>query len=91
MGFNTYMQSIFKASLFVVCIMQTSFSNTDSLLALLTLDDAVKKINQQGNNKVLATKTESEKGKSVHIIKVLTPAGRIQHIKVDAESGKIIK
>jgi uncharacterized membrane protein YkoI len=30
-------------------------------------------------------------GKDVHIIKVLTPDGRVQYIKVDAETGSTIK
>lgn len=72
-------------------VAQVSHAEIAPFFALLSLDEATKIVRQQGGNKVLATKTENVGGKQLHIIKVLTPEGRIQHIKVDATSGKIIK
>ncbi len=85
------MQRIFNALLLTLCAIQISPVGAEEFLAVLTLDDAARKIIQQNNYKVLATKTESGRGKSVHIIKVLTPDGRIQYIKIDAKSGEIVK
>ncbi len=85
------MQQIIKAFLLTLCVTQSSWVGAERFLAVLTLDDAVKKIIRQQNYKVLATKTESGNGKQVHIIKVLTPDGRIQYIKIDADSGEIVK
>ncbi len=70
---------------------QTGFAGTVPFVALVTLDEAVRNVMQQGQNKVLATRTETIAGKRVYIIKVLTPKGRIQHIKIDAQSGRTIR
>lgn len=85
------MRQIIKALLLTLCITQTSVAGTEQFLSLVTLDEAVKKIIRQGNRKILATKTESVNGKQVHVIKVLTPDGRIQYIRVDANNTKNIK
>lgn len=58
--------------------------------APITLDEAIKKVMQDAQNKVLAAKTELVDGKKIHVIKVLTLAGHIQHIKIDAATGKIL-
>ncbi len=61
------------------------------LLALMSVDEAAKKVTEQAKgNKVLATKTEDVEGKKVHVIKVLSSDGRVQHIKIDADTGEII-
>ena len=80
------MQTFIKVFLLTFCLTQTAF-------AALSLDQATKKIIQQQQNKskILGAKTELVGGKEVHVIKVLTEDGRIQHLKVDADSGKIIK
>jgi len=85
------MQQIIKALVLTLGVTQISWAESEQFLALLTLDDAVRKIIRQDNYKVLATKTELESGKQIHIIKVLTPDGRIQYIKIDADSGEIVK
>lgn len=56
----------------------------------ITLDDAVKQISQNSQDKVLTAKTEVIDGKKIHVIKVLTSTGYIQYIKVDAITGKIL-
>lgn len=67
------------------------WAGTEQLFSLVSLDEAVRMIIQQGNNKVLATKTATVENQKIYIIKVLTPEGRIQHIKIDADSGRTIK
>jgi len=58
----------------------------------VTLDDAVKQINQQAEYKVLATKTDTVDGQQVHEIKVLSPKdGRIQYIRINVKTGEVIK
>ncbi len=60
------------------------------VLARVSLDEATQKILNEGKNRVLAASTEIIDGKEVHVIKVLTPDGRILHYMIDAETGKII-
>lgn len=61
-----------------------------TVLARISLDEATQKILNEGKNRVLGASTEIIDGKEVHVIKVLTPDGRILHYKIDAETGKII-
>ena len=56
----------------------------------ISLDQATKQIIKDDGNRVLGAETELIDGKEVHVIKVLTPDGRIQHYKIDAETGEII-
>ncbi len=85
------MRKIITLVLLSACAVPLNSMASSYYFALITLDDAARKIIQQGNDKVLATRTEMIDGKPVHIIKVLTPEGRIQHIKIDAASGQTIK
>lgn len=57
----------------------------------ITLDDAIKKVSQDKEIKVLSAKTEIMNGKKIHIIKVLTATGHIQYIKFDATTGKTLE
>ncbi|PPK64755.1 hypothetical protein B0F88_12413 [Methylobacter tundripaludum] len=61
-----------------------------TLLATISLDEATKQIIEGTYNKVLGAQTEIIDGKEVHIIKVLTPDGRIQYYKIDAETGQLV-
>lgn len=56
----------------------------------VTLDEATKQIMLDTKNKVLAAKTELISGKKIHVIKILTATGHIQHIKIDAVTGKTL-
>lgn len=56
----------------------------------ITLDEAVKQVSQNTQDKVLTAKTEVIDGKKIHVIKVLTASGYIQYIKMDAMTGKIL-
>jgi uncharacterized membrane protein YkoI len=60
------------------------------LLAKISLEEATRQILKDGNKRVLGASTQVINGHEVHIIKVLTPDGRIQHYKIDAETGAVI-
>lgn len=66
------------------------FAGMDTLLVRISLDQATKQIIGHGKNRVLGAQTAVIDGREVHIIKVLTPAGRIRYIKIDAETGAVI-
>ena len=55
---------------------------------LVSLEDVIKQVMQDPKNKILAAKTELAEGKKIHVVKVLTPTGHIQYIKIDATTGK---
>lgn len=57
-------------------------------LAQITIDEAAKKVIQGKKQRVLGAKTEQVDGKKIHVIKSLSPDGRIQHHRFDAQSGK---
>jgi uncharacterized membrane protein YkoI len=59
-------------------------------LARVSLQEATQKILSDNKNRVLGARTEIIDGKEIHIIKVLTPDGRILHYKIDAETGAVI-
>ena len=59
-------------------------------MARVSLHEATQKILSDGKKRVLAATTEIIDGREVHIIKVLTPDGRILHFKIDAETGATI-
>jgi uncharacterized membrane protein YkoI len=60
------------------------------LTARVSLDQATKQIIRDGKIRVLGAQTVVIEGREVHIIKILTPNGRIQHLKIDAETGAVI-
>jgi uncharacterized membrane protein YkoI len=62
-------------------------ANDDFVIARVSLDEATRLILRDGNKRVLGATTETIDGREVHIIKVLTPDGHIQHYKIDAETG----
>jgi len=64
-----------------------------SVLTGLSLEQVTQKILQETNNKVLNAKIEDEKGERIYLIKVLTPTGRVQYIKINAnaKTGQLIK
>jgi len=82
------MQTFIKVFLFTLCLNQMVYAGNELVFSVVSLDQATKRIISQ-NNKVLGARTQRMGGKQVHIIKILTPDGRIQYIKVDAETGRI--
>jgi uncharacterized membrane protein YkoI len=59
-------------------------------LAYVSLDEATKQIIEGTYDKVLGAETVIIDGRTVHVIKVLTPDGRIQYFKIDAETGQLV-
>ena len=59
-------------------------------MAKVSLDDAAKQAGGSKQRQVLGAKTVRIDGKQVHIIRILTSDGRVQNLKVDAESGRIM-
>lgn len=57
----------------------------------VTVDEAAKMVQKQLGGRVLGGKTVEEGGGKFHVIRILTPDGRVQHIKVDSQTGKIVK
>jgi len=85
------MLMIAKIFLLSLCLVQTAFAGAEIMLSVVSLDQATKQIIEQDKNKVLGAKTEVIDGKEVHVIKVLSSDGRVQYLKVDADTGKLIK
>jgi Peptidase propeptide and YPEB domain. len=85
------MRNLLKAVV-VVLLFSSSYScfAEHTMLAYISLDDATKQIIDGTYNKVLGAQTEVVDGKEVHVIKVLTPDGRIQYFKIDAQTGQLI-
>ena len=71
------------------CLNPQLYAGKAIVFSVLTLDQATKKIIKQNNSKVLSAKTKIFSGKKVHMIKILTPKGRVQSYKVNSETGKI--
>ncbi|MGZ5627162.1 MAG: PepSY domain-containing protein [Methylobacter sp.] len=77
------MKNLLKAVIVILSL-------TDNCLAAISLDEATKQIIEGTYNKVLGAQIEIIDGKEVYIIKVLTPDGRIQYVKIDAETGQLV-
>lgn len=81
---------ILSLLLLLIGLSKPAFAEVELTIARINLDDATRLILKQGNKRVLAATTKMINGREIHIIKVLTPDGHIQHYKIDAENGKII-
>lgn len=77
-------------SLILIALTGVCHAGDDFVIARVSLDEATRQIIRDGNKRVLGATTEIIDGRVVHIIKVLTPDGRIQHYKIDAETGALI-
>ncbi len=84
------MQTFIKVFLLTFCLTQTVHAGTELFFSAVSLDQATRRIISQ-NNKVLGARTQVMAGKQIHVIKILTSDGRIQYLKVDAETGRIIR
>jgi uncharacterized membrane protein YkoI len=76
--------------LILIVFYSTSYADDSIDIARVSLHEATQKILSDSNKRVLGATTQIIDGKEVHIIKVLTPDGRILHYKIDAETGAII-
>jgi uncharacterized membrane protein YkoI len=74
----------------LLCCSSAYAADEELLIARVSLDEATKQIIEGTYNKVLGAQTEVIDGKEVHVIKVLTPDGRIQFFKIDAETGQLV-
>ena len=75
----------------VTTVSATPFANRYETLRLaardngVSLDEAVARVKQQTNGRILTAETTERKGKPVHRIKVLLPNGSVRVMYVDAE------
>ena len=83
------MRNLLKAAVIILLFSNSCFAE-DNQSSGISLDEATKQIIEGTYNKVLAAQTELIDGKAVHVIKVLTPDGRIQYYKIDAETGQLV-
>jgi hypothetical protein len=84
------MQLLIKPLMFILIITSgVGYAGTDLDVARVNLDEATRKILSNEKNRVLGATTLIIDGREVHVIKVLTPDGRIRHYKIDAETGTI--
>ena len=54
----------------------------------ISLDEAVSRMRQNSNGKVLSAETVRVDGRKVHRIKILTKDGRVKRKQIDAETGR---
>ena len=85
------MKHILQVIILSTVFLQISFAKTEENIAPITLDQATKKVTEETESKVLSAETKTIKDKEIHVIKILTEKGRIQHIKIDAETGEKIE
>ncbi len=83
------MRTFIKVFLLIFCVAPSVY--VENALAFVNLDQATSRVIQKNNGTVLGARTEILDDREIHIIKVLTEDGRIQIIKVDAETGKALK
>jgi len=84
------MKNLIKAFVLFLWVANSCFAQNTTLLSYISLDDATKQIIEGTYDKVLGAQTEIIDGKEVHIIKVLTPDGRIRYYRIDAETGQLV-
>lgn len=56
-----------------------------------SLDKAVAQVQREIDGRVLGAREVLEEGRPVYVIRVLTPDGRVVHMRVDQETGKILR
>jgi uncharacterized membrane protein YkoI len=83
------MRNLIKIAMLLL-ISGQALAETALLTARVSLDQATQQIIRDGKSRVLGAQTVVIEGREVHIIKILTPDGRIQHLKIDAETGAVI-
>jgi uncharacterized membrane protein YkoI len=83
------MRNLLKAVVVALLFSNSCFA-AHTMLARISMDEATKQIIEGTYNKVLGVQTEVIDGKEVYVIKVLTPDGRIQYYKIDAETGQLV-
>lgn len=85
------MHTFIKVLLLTFCLAQTAFAGKEIFFSVVSLDQATKLIIKGNKNKVLSAKSEVKDGKKIHVIKILSQDGRVQSLKVDADTGRVFK
>jgi hypothetical protein len=88
-GFELSMRNLIRVVIVALLFSNSCFADNNQL-AYVSLDEATKQIIEGTYNKVLGAETVTIDGRAVHVIKVLTPDGRIQYFKIDAETGQLV-
>jgi len=73
--------------LFVLGSVLVGHAAADDFMVRISLDQATRQVLGSGNHRVLGAQTVMIDGREVHVIKVLTPDGRIRYFRIDAETG----
>ena len=90
-GIIASLQTRLIAALLMFLLSSSCFAEEILVPTPISLDQATKQIIKNDSTlRILGAETEIIECKLVHVIKVLTPDGRIQHTKIDAETGEII-
>ncbi len=58
---------------------------------LLDLDQAAARVHREIDGRVLGGREVQEEGRLVYVIRVLTPDGRVVHVRVDQATGRILQ
>lgn len=58
------------------------------LVSEMSLDEAASNVRRRKGDRVLGGKTRKIDGNKTHVIKTLSPDGRIKYIRVDPRSGR---
>jgi uncharacterized membrane protein YkoI len=85
------MANLIKVILVTFMFLASVLSGSEIALASVSLDEATRQVLSDPQNKVLGARTETINEKEVHVIKVLTADGRIQHFIVDAQTGNFLE
>jgi uncharacterized membrane protein YkoI len=79
------------ASLIVASALQAGSVSGSPIVAAVSLEQAARMVQSSAGGRILGADSRNIGGRTVYIIKVLTPDGkRVRYIQVDAESGRII-
>ncbi len=84
------MTNLIKVVLMTALLPVSVSFGSEFMVAMVSLDEATKQVRQDSRVKVLGAKTESIEDRKVHVIKILTPDGRIQYQRIDAETGRLL-
>lgn len=56
----------------------------------ISLDTAVARVRARTEARILAAETLSSSGGAVHVIRILTRKGKVRHIRIDADTGRVL-
>lgn len=56
----------------------------------MSLDAAVAMVRARFGGKIIGASTTHQRGRTVHVIKLLSDEGRVRTVRVDAQTGRIL-